>query len=145
MAPREKLQTKGLRSMLYKKNPLFLFLHVSIYNVFSCRTIFRNWIFLTNRIRYWTKERKQIEREMIYMYELVEHDPPYSTLYICLISKLLSRIKRVVQIVHLYLFLTLLDIFDIGSMDQDDDVCKLLWKYLISDFFTSSLLGHDKG
>ena len=57
------------------------------------------------------------------MYELVEHDPPYSTLYICLISKLLSRINRVVQIVHFYLFLTLLDIVDIGSMDQDDDVC----------------------
>ena len=40
---------------------------MSIYNVFSCRTIFRNWIFLTKRICYWTKERKQIEREMIYI------------------------------------------------------------------------------
>ena len=79
-------------------------------------------------------QRKKTDRkrnDIYHMYELVEHDPPYSTLYICLISKLLSRIKRVVQIVHFYLFLTLLDIFDIGFMDQDqdqedDEVCKLL-------------------
>ena len=66
-------------------------------------------------------QRKKTDRkrnDIYHMYELVEHDPTYSTLYMYLFDfQIASRIKRVVQIVHFYLFLTLLDIVDIGSMD----------------------------